>query len=124
MTKSDKKQLTIKVNFVNDLVKDKAAFGLYYRMRPGKNTVNIYLDANQNQMEMINTLYHEFTHFVMDLMTNSSNYKRFIKYIPPKENVKQVHEDVLDFEEDLNEEKLCRSIANTGQKRIKKYLTK
>lgn len=123
MAKSNKKQLTIKLNFVDDLVEKDKAYGLYYRISPKSNTVNIYVDNKQDQLSAINTLYHEFTHFIIDLMTNSRNFKKFMQYRPKEvSNVVQIHSDVTPEQEDENEEKLCYKLAKSCEKKVKKYL--
>lgn len=123
MAKSNKKQLTIKLNFVDDLVEKDNAYGLYYRLSPKSNTVNVYIDSKQNQLSAINTLYHEFTHFIVDLMTNSRNFKKFMLYRPKESsNVVHVHTDKTPEEEDDNEEILCHKLAKSCEKKIKKYL--
>lgn len=123
MAKSNKKQLTIKLHFVDDLVEKDKAYGLYYRISPKSNTVNIYVDNKQDQLSAINTLYHEFTHFIIDLMTNSRNFKKFMQYRPKEaSNVVQIHGDVPPEQEDENEEKLCYKLAKSCEKKVKKYL--
>lgn len=123
MSKSNKKQLTIKLNFVDDLVEKDSAYGLYYRLSPKSNTVHIYIDSKQNQLSAINTLYHEFTHFIIDLMTNSRNFKKFMQYRPKESsNVVQIHGEVTPEQEDENEEKFCYKLAKSCEKKVKKYL--
>lgn len=123
MTKSNKKQLTIKLNFVDDLVEKKDAYGLYYRLAPKSNTVNIYIDNKQGQLSAINTLYHEFTHFIIDLMINSENYKKFMKYKPQEiTNAVKIHSNITPEEEDENEEKLCHKLAKSCENKVKKYI--
>lgn len=122
MAKSKKKTLTIKLNFVDDLLEKGDAYGLYYRLSPKSNTVNIYIDKNQDQLCAINTLYHEFTHLIMDLMTNRRHFMRFFNYKPSNTEIIQTHTDITLEQEDINEEVLCSKIAKSCEKKVKKYL--
>jgi hypothetical protein len=124
MAKTRKKTLTIKLNFVDDLLDKGDAYGLYYRLSPKSNTTNIYIDIHQDQLCAINTLYHELTHMVMDVMTNKRHYMKFFDLKPSKVQIIQAHKDISAEQEDFDEEILCDKIARSCEKKIKKYLEK
>ena len=123
-SKSKRKVLKLNIIFTDDLVETQNAYGLYYRMQPKSNTVNLYIDNRQPQLHTINTLFHEFSHFIMDLMTNFMNYKRFFTLRVPKDRMIHAHPELSDTDVDANEEVLCNKIAKSCEKRVYNYLTK
>ena len=126
MRKSKEKVLNLKIHFVSDLVDKQNAYGLYYRLRKRKNVTDLYIDINHiNQLDLINTFYHEFTHFIVDIVLNESNYSKFFHNT---KNSKKIDVSLgIDQKEDKNdqdiqEEKLCTKIANKCTAIVKKQL--
>ena len=126
MRKSKEKVLNLKIHFVSDLVDKQNAYGLYYRLRKRKNVTDLYIDINHiNQLDLINTFYHEFTHFIVDIVLNESNYSKFFHNT---KNLKKIDVSLgIDQKEDKNdqdiqEEKLCTKIANKCTAIVKKQL--
>lgn len=127
MQKSKEKVLNLKIHFVSDLVDKQNAYGLYYRLRKRKNVTDLYIDVNHvDQLDLINTFYHEFTHFILDMVLNESNYNKFFHNTKGSKKIdvsleSENNSDKKDCE-DLEEEKLCTKIANKCTAIIKKKL--
>lgn len=126
MRKSKEKVLNLKIHFVSDLVDKQNAYGLYYRLRKRKNETDLYIDKNHiDQLDLINTLYHEFTHFIVDIVLNEDNYNKFIRQTNDCKKIDvslgKESEDKKD-DEDIQEEKLCTQIANKCTALVKKQL--
>lgn len=126
MRKSKEKVLNLKIHFVSDLVDKQNAYGLYYRLRKRKNETDLYIDKNHiDQLDLINTLYHEFTHFIVDIVLNEDNYNKFIQQTNDCKKIDvslgKESEDKKD-DEDIQEEKLCTQIANKCTALVKKQL--
>lgn len=127
MRKPKEKILNLKIHFVPDLVEKQNAYGLYYRLRKKKNTTDIYIDINHiDQLEVINTFYHEFTHFIVDLILQESNYTKFFHNTDKQNKVNVSIGNTEDTNKqdnnDINEEKLCTQIANKCTAIVKKNL--
>jgi len=128
MRKSKEKVLNLKIHFVSDLVDKQNAYGLYYRLRKRKNVTDLYIDINHtDQLDLINTFYHEFTHFIVDIVLNEGNYSKFFKVTEDCKKVDITFEKGKDVEQlnnqdeaDIQEEKLCTQIANKCTAIIKK----
>ena len=126
MNKSREKVLNLKIHFVPDLVEKQNAYGLYYRLRKRKNVTDLYIDINHiNQLDLINTFYHEFTHFIVDMVLNEYNYNKFFHNIKDCKKIdvslgKDTKDDKND--QDIQEEKLCTQIANKCTAIVKKQL--
>lgn len=126
MSKSREKVLNLRIHFVPDLIEKQNAYGLYYRLRKRQNITDLYIDKNHtDQLDLINTLYHEFTHFIVDIVLNEDNYNKFFQSTKDcnKINISigQASEDKED-EQDIQEEKLCTQIANKCTAIVKKQL--
>lgn len=127
MSKSREKVLNLRIHFVPDLVEKQNAYGLYYRLRKRKNVTDLYIDKNHiDQLDLINTFYHEFTHFIVDIVLNEDNYNKFIQNTNDckKVDVSLGKESVdnKDCQEDIQEEKLCTQVANKCTALVKKQL--
>lgn len=127
MSKSREKVLNLRIHFVPDLVEKQNAYGLYYRLRKRKNVTDLYIDKNHiDQLDLINTFYHEFTHFIVDIVLNEDNYNKFIQNTNDckKVDVSLGKESVdnKDYQEDIQEEKLCTQVANKCTALVKKQL--
>ena len=128
MSKSKEKVLNLKIHFVSDLVSKQNAYGLYYRLRKRKNVTDIYIDINHiNQLDLVNTFFHEFTHFIIDMVLNEDNYSKFFQITKDskKIDVSFGNKNDLNKQEDpdMQEEKLCTQIANKCTAIIKKNLS-
>lgn len=90
--------------------------GWYYQLENRQGEIQI--NKNLTQFQKILTLYHEFTHFIVDLLS-SDNAPKYFAYpkIPPKK-VKVVSA----FQTNKTEERLCEAVARTAAKEIKHYL--
>lgn len=127
MGKSREKVLNLRIHFVPDLVEKQNAYGLYYRLRKRKNVTDLYIDKNHvDQLDLINTFFHEFTHFIVDVVLNEDNYNRFVQNTNDCKKIdvslgKEESEDKKDGQ-DLQEEKLCNQIAGRCTAIIKKQL--
>lgn len=127
MGKSREKVLNLRIHFVPDLVEKQNAYGLYYRLRKRKNVTDLYIDKNHvDQLDLINTFFHEFTHFIVDIVLNEDNYNRFVQNTNDCKKIdvslgKEESEDKKDGQ-DLQEEKLCNQIAGRCTAIIKKQL--
>lgn len=127
MGKSREKVLNLRIHFVPDLVEKQNAYGLYYRLRKRKNVTDLYIDKNHvDQLDLINTFFHEFTHFIVDIVLNEDNYNRFVQNTDDCKKIdvslgKEESEDKKDGQ-DLQEEKLCNQIAGRCTAIIKKQL--
>lgn len=127
MGKSKEKVLNLRIHFVSDLIEKQNAYGLYYRLRKRKNVTDLYIDKNHvDQLDLINTLFHEFTHFIVDIVLNEDNYNRFVQNTNDCKKFdvslgKEESEDKKDSQ-DLREEKLCNQIAGRCTAIIKKQL--
>lgn len=127
MGKSREKVLNLRIHFVPDLVEKQNAYGLYYRLRKRKNVTDLYIDKNHvDQLDLINTFFHEFTHFIVDIVLNEDNYNRFVQNTNDCKKIdaslgKEESEDKKDCQ-DLQEEKLCNQIAGRCTAIIKKQL--
>ena len=127
MGKSREKVLNLRIHFVPDLVEKQNAYGLYYRLRKRKNVTDLYIDKNHvDQLDLINTFFHEFTHFIVDIVLNEGNYNRFVQNTDDCKKIdvslgKEESEDKKDGQ-DLQEEKLCNQIAGRCTAIIKKQL--
>lgn len=127
MGKSREKVLNLRIHFVPDLVEKQNAYGLYYRLRKRKNVTDLYIDKNHvDQLDLINTFFHEFTHFIIDIVLNEDNYNRFVQNTDDCKKIdvslgKEESEDKKDGQ-DLQEEKLCNQIAGRCTAIIKKQL--
>lgn len=125
MIKSKEKVLNLKIHFVSDLVKDHNAYGLYYRLRKRKNVTDLYIDINHiDQFDLINTFYHEFTHFIVDIVLNEDNYN---KYFPNNKDAEKIDVELksnndAESNQDMQEEKLCTQVANKCTALVKKQL--
>jgi hypothetical protein len=127
MRKPKEKVLDIRIHFVPDLVEKQSAYGLYYRLRKSKNVTDIYIDTNHaNQLDVINTFYHEFTHFIVDVVLQEDNYSKFFHDVDQNKKVNVTLGEVESLDEqtsdDINEEKLCTQIANKCTAIVKKKL--
>lgn len=127
MSKSREKVLNLRIHFVPDLVEKQNAYGLYYRLRKRKNVTDLYIDKNHiDQLDLINTFYHEFTHFIVDIVLNEDNYNKFIQNTNDCKKVDvslgKKSEDTKDCQEDIQEEKLCTQVANKCTALVKKQL--
>lgn len=127
MSKSREKVLNLRIHFVPDLVEKQNAYGLYYRLCKRKNVTDLYIDKNHvDQLDLINTFFHEFTHFIVDIVLNEDNYNRFVQNTNDYKRInvslgKEESEDKKDCQ-DLQEEKLCNQIAGRCTAIIKKQL--
>ena len=74
------KHLHLIFNFCPTLMSKKKCFGLYYRLADNSIKTLIQIDNSKKhtQKEIINTLYHELTHFIIDLMFDKDNFEKYL----------------------------------------------
>ena len=88
-----------------------------------QNTKGIH-NNDIDQFDLINTFYHEFTHFIVDIVLNEDNYN---KYFPNNKDAEKIDVELksnndVESNQDMQEEKLCTQVANKCTALVKKQL--
>lgn len=99
------------------------ALGKYFFISKKNNTAVIVIDPESETLELIDTFYHEFTHFIKDLLLNKDNFKKYFQITYEKAvcapTVKTVEFKPTTLE---TEEELCEDMGAAGKKRFRKFL--
>jgi len=126
MKRVKNKKLHLLIEFDKLLKRRNNALGMYHFICNASNKALIKIHPYESQGELINTLFHEFAHFVKELVYNE---RFFTKYFYPitvqgKKHYKKVYRDTkyANKKADKLEEILCQDIGSFCAKRMQEHI--